>query len=136
MADITVTAAQVARLRPDIDVVETGIAAATITAGQSLYRNSSNKVDLGDGNGSATTADVIGIALEGASAGQPVDYLSYGPLAGFTLSTVDMLLYQSDTAGALADAAGSISKTIGRAVSHNEAGGSFTNVLWVDIPKS
>lgn len=52
-----------------------GIAGATITAGQAVYEDStdSNKFKLADANASAATANCAGIALHGASSGQPLE---------------------------------------------------------------
>lgn len=72
MADLSITAANVlaginARKR-------TGIAGATITAGQTVYEDTADnsKLKLADNNASAATAKCAGIALHGAANGQPL----------------------------------------------------------------
>ena len=72
MSDVSITAANViaganAKKRP-------GRAGATITAGQVVYEDSSDSSDfkLADANASAATANPVGIALHGASDGQPL----------------------------------------------------------------
>jgi len=58
-----------------------GVAAAgvTITAGETLYTNASGQLALSQGT-SATLAKCTGIALNGASPGQPVNYIKSGNL--------------------------------------------------------
>jgi hypothetical protein len=115
MADIVVTADNVAVLYPRHAETYDGIAAAAITAGQILYTNSSGKLDLYDSNGSGTLQPT-GMALNSVGAGQAVSYLKRGFVAGFTISALayDAALYGSNTAGALADAAGASSVILGR----------------------
>ena len=71
MADVTITAASVA---PGANAVyRDGIAGATITAGQVCYVDATDgRVKLADANASAATATAVGIAVNGASSGQPV----------------------------------------------------------------
>lgn len=71
MADITVTAASVvpATSYRFVD----GTAGATITAGQVVYLDTSvNTYKLADADDTAAKAAAAGIALNGASSGQPV----------------------------------------------------------------
>lgn len=74
MADLSVTAASV--LASSTALKASGTAGATITAGQPLYIDSSdsNKLKLADCNASAATSAAVGIALHGASSGQPIAY--------------------------------------------------------------
>ncbi len=103
MADLAVTAANV--LASSAAVKERGTAGATITAGQVLYIDTadSNKLKLADCD-SATTAvrNVAGIALHGATSGQPIEYViedsSFTP--GGTL-TVGLVYCSSNTAGGI-----------------------------------
>lgn len=101
MSDLSITAANVlagpnARKR-------TGIAGATITAGQTIYEDTadSSKFKLADNNASAITAKCVGIALHGASAGQPltVVYEDDDLTVGSTLSIGVYTL--SSTAGGI-----------------------------------
>jgi hypothetical protein len=78
MADISITAASVV---PSTNAVKrTGTAGATITAGQLVYKDASdsNKIKLADNDASAA-ATVVGIALNGASSGQPITYAETDP---------------------------------------------------------
>ena len=128
MTDITVTAARVAG---NTDTrTRSYKAAATITAGQALYILAAGTVGLADAtSGGAALLQWRGIALNGASAGEAVTMAWEGPVEGFTLTgNVDTLLYLSNTAGAIADAAGDVSVPVGR-VSMRDDG---TKFLWVD----
>ncbi len=131
MADITVTAAQVAAVFPEKAEIYPFVAAATITAGQALYVTSAGKVDLYDSNGSGTL-QFCGIALTGGGAGQEIDVLKEGHCYGFAItgSAYFAPIYGSNTAGALADSAGSSSYVAGRVVPLSDAG-NFTKVLYV-----
>lgn len=106
MANISITAANVV---PGAQVVKvTGVAGTTITAGQLLYKDSgdSNKLKLADANGTGDALVVAGIALCGASAGQPVTYATRDAdlTIGATVAIGDVLI-ASGTAGAIAPVA-------------------------------
>jgi hypothetical protein len=81
MADIVVTAGSVIPTSPST-VVASGIAGAAITAGQVVYADPSDsyKIKPAKADSASTThaPNVVGIALNGASAGQPVDYAKSG----------------------------------------------------------
>ena len=85
MADLSLTSANVlagANANPQY-----GTAGATITAGQAVYLNSSSQLIPADCNSSLATSQAVGIALNGASTGQPVRYQTGGTLglgAGIT----------------------------------------------------
>jgi len=117
MADITVTAAQVAALDPQKSTIEKYIAAVAITKGQAVYLNTSGKAALADANGSGTL-QFRGIALNTVAAGEAVDVLHEGVVAGFGVSSMngDAIAYLSNTAGALGTAAGSTAVACGRVV--------------------
>ena len=88
-------------------------AGATITAGQLIYLDSTDtdtsgkgKAKLSDANGSAALRVVDGIAINGASAGQPLVYVTFDPALTIGGSqTVNTILVLSGTAGGLAPAA-------------------------------
>ena len=105
MADVVVTAAKVAVVDPDKALIDTYTAGVTITAGQFLYGIvASGYVGLADEATSAVTSWVLGVALNGAAAGEAVDVLCQGKVYGFTLSGAYWLpLSLSDTPGALRD---------------------------------
>jgi len=115
MADIAVTAAQVAALFPDRAEITTLIAAATITAGQAVYQNTDGKAAVADANASGAQ-QFRGIALNGGGAGQAIDVLIRGHVAGFTVSGMngDAIAYLSDTAGALGTTNGTMTVNCGR----------------------
>lgn len=133
MAAITVTAAQVAAVYPDTARIRNYTCAATITAGQTVYRvATTGRADLCDAN-DAGKEQFRGIALGGGGVGQAISVLEEGEVFGFDLSGInyDALVYQGDTAGAL-DTAASGTKTIqvGRVVAINDAG-TLTKALYV-----
>ena len=86
MADFSITAAQVTAVgTPTIKNITAG---ATITAGQVIYKDTldQNKAKLADANLSDAASQAIGIAVNGAAAGQPVDYIDT-PGVEITLTT-------------------------------------------------
>lgn len=130
MADLTVTAAQVSVIDPENSVILSGVLAATVTAGQTVYQDTSGTWGVGDGSAAGTTKNA-GIALEGGGAGQGISILKSGLVAGFTISQAyGAIVYLSDTAGALADAAGTVSKVMGYVVGLSDS--SYTKALYID----
>jgi hypothetical protein len=132
MADLSLTAANV--VAGSGAVVEAGTAGATITAGQVVYRDSAdNKYKLADNN-SATEAVRAprGIALNGASDGQPLSILRSGSITLGAVLTAGVAYYLSDTPGGIcpvADlASGEYATALGIATS--------TSVLNVNITQS
>ena len=87
----------------------------TLTAGDVVYHDGTGIV-VGNG-GAASTANVWGVVLQDASAGQYVDVLVNGRVTGWTGLTAGALCYISDTDGVLAHSAGSATFGIGWAVS-------------------
>lgn len=74
MADLVITPANV-QAGPRA-LKDQGIAGATITAGQTVYLDTSDmRMKLADANGSVAQAAVVGIALNGASNGQPITFV-------------------------------------------------------------
>lgn len=118
MADVTMTAAD-ARPLPGC-IVERYDAGGSLAAGDAVYMATDGDVEEADANAAGTTY-TIGIVVAGPdglvsfSAGDAVDVVTWGRVAGFSGATPGDMLYQSDTAGALADAAGSTSHKVGRA---------------------
>lgn len=105
MADISITAANV--IAGAGAEVKHGTAGATITAGQVVYREAATgKFKLADCD--SATAEVrspYGIALNGASDGQPLAVLRSGLITiGGTL-TAGVAYYLSPTAGGIAPVA-------------------------------
>lgn len=122
MADVSVTAAEV--LPDSGSVLIDGILGATVTAGQTVYLDSSTSTyKLADANASALTSTVVGIAMNGGATGQYVRVCKSGTLdPGFTV-TVGTIYVQSATAGGIAPAA-------------DLATGYYTTILGVGITAS
>jgi len=88
----------------DADYIR-GIAGGTITAGMPIYKDATtNQLLNADANGSAETAEVIGIALNAASLGQPLRVQTAGVISiGGTV--VLATIYILGAAGGIAPAA-------------------------------
>ena len=103
MADLTITAASVVPVASTAQIERRYLAGATITAGQAVYLDTAdNLLKLADANASAATAVLLGVALHGASAGQPLAVITggdYNPGATVAVGTVYRL---SGTAGGIA----------------------------------
>ena len=103
MAAISITAASV--LKSSTGSVSVGVAGASITAGQSVYidTSDSNKIKLADANGTAPANTFAGIALNAASSGQPVSYCT-NDSSGFTIGATVLAgdtIWLSPTAGGI-----------------------------------
>jgi len=125
MADLTVTAAQVGVVYPELAEIMNVVLAEAVTKGQALYQLSTGTFGIADAN-AAGKQQFRGIALEAGGA------LKKGHCYGFTLSGMnhDALAYLSDTAGALADAAGTLTVNVGRVVAMPD--NSKTKVLYIE----
>lgn len=100
MADLTITAASV--LPGAGALVEDGLAGATITAGQAVYRDTDGTYKLADADGaSATIRTARGIALNGASSGQPLRIQKQGNITIGATLTAGTTYYLSNTAGGI-----------------------------------
>ena len=105
MADISITAASVQKTSST--GVQQGTAGGTITAGQSVYRDSadSNHIKAAVATADASAA-AVGVALSGASDGQPIFFASGGNVtynAALTVGTVYAV--SGNAAGAIAPVA-------------------------------
>ncbi len=100
MADVTITAANV--LAGSNAQIEDGIAGETITAGKSVYRSSTTRLlMMADSNSATAEARTpLGIALNGASAGQPLKVQKSGDITLGGL-TANVTYFQSDTPGGI-----------------------------------
>jgi len=137
MSDIALTAAKIACANEGLSEIIDVTLAATVTAGQALYLvAASGTYGVADANDSGKQ-QMRGIALAGGAAGQTIPMLKKGPVYGFTISSLnyDAPLYLSDTAGALADAAGTMTVVAGRVIPVND-NPTFTKVLWVECDYS
>lgn len=105
MADLTITASNVVLV--DGNTSE-GYAGETITAGQPVYLKSSDELLYKGDNDAGTapaTAAIKGIALNGASVGQPVTYQTSGTITIGATVTVGTIYVLSATAGGICPAA-------------------------------
>lgn len=101
MADLVVTAASV--LPGSDSVVEDGVSSATLTAGKVVYKSSTTGL-WGLADNDSATADVrqaLGIALHGASAGQPIRVHKQGDLTFNAVFIAGVAYYLSDTPGGI-----------------------------------
>jgi hypothetical protein len=105
MADVSVTAASVVKASDTL--LSQGILGATVTAGQTVYLDTSTSpptYKLADANASATTATLAGIAMNGGATNQPVSVATGGTInPGFTVG-VGTVYVQSANAGGIAPA--------------------------------
>jgi methyl coenzyme M reductase beta subunit len=97
-----------------------------------VYVLTTGKVGVADANASGKQ-QFRGIALAAAAAGQAVSVLKRGHVYGFTVSglNADALVYLSDTAGALGDAAGTMTVNCGRVMCLPD-GATLTKVLYIE----
>lgn len=101
MVDLVITAASVV---PGTNAtIKPGTAGATILAGQVVYRDSADtKLKLADSDhATAAVHDAVGIALNGASANQPVDYQTAGEITIGATMTAGNTYFLSNTAGGI-----------------------------------
>lgn len=104
MTDIAVTAANV--VPSSQAVIKSGTAGGTVTAGQTIYKDTDGRLKQGDANASATTGAIIGVSVSGASAGQPLFYTDFDPdfTPGATV-TKGTVYVASETAAGIAPVA-------------------------------
>lgn len=118
MADITKVAANI-RALPGA-VIERYNAGGAGNVGDTVYMAADGDVEVADASSAGTTY-AIGIVVSAPNgktafvAGDRLDVAVFGPVTGFSGATPHDVLYQSDTAGALADAAGTTSHKVARA---------------------
>lgn len=120
MALISLTAAQIRALTDHGAVIRRYDAGAAITVGQSVYVASDGDVEPAIATAQAS-AKAIGVAVESydgetsIAAGKPVSVCVFGPVSGFSGMTPGNTIYQGDTAGRVADAAGTYTHEVGYA---------------------
>jgi hypothetical protein len=95
MADLSITASAVRGIKAD-----SAPAAATLTAGEVVYKNTSNALALSDSN-NTVAAIVNGITLNPADTGQPAFIHTSGPLTIQGGLTAGTFYYLSATPGAI-----------------------------------
>lgn len=132
MTDLTILSTGIAEVFADKNDVFDMIAAEAITAGQITYQTTAGKAGVADANASGKQ-QARGLALYDTPAGKPCACLRKGYVSGFDLSGVayDGPVYLSDTAGKLADGAGTMTVNVGRVESLNDS--DLTKVLFVDF---
>jgi len=105
MADLTITAASVAKSTGAVENKQY-VAGETITAGQAVYlKSSDSKWWKAQADGTSAEADAIGIALNGAAAGQPVSVQTAGAITIGATIAVGTTYVVSATAGGIAPVA-------------------------------
>lgn len=109
MADLSVTPASVGPVSgtPNDTQFGEGTAGATILAGQTIYIDTanSNVIKLADANAASPAYVVAGVAMHGASAGQPIKYAKAGKYTAGGTIVVGTVYVQSATAGGICPAA-------------------------------
>ena len=98
MADLAITAATVESGGSGAEISH-GIAGETMTAGQAVYLDSATQRFKKARANAGTTDDVAGIALHNAEDGQPLAYLTRGPLTINAVAAVGMVYVLSAAAG-------------------------------------
>lgn len=101
MTDLVITAANV--VAGNTATIVSGFAEAAITAGQVVYLNpTTGKYNLADVN-SATAAvrNAVGIALNNAANGQPIDVCTKGPVTIGAAILAGVAYYASGTPGGI-----------------------------------
>lgn len=110
MAAVATVAASIAPIFAHDAEIFDAIAGVDLTAGEIVYFNSSGKL-VKTNAGASGTAKCAGMVLKTVKAGQATSVLKEGHVGGVTVSGLAYAakVYASDTAGALADAAGTVS---------------------------
>jgi hypothetical protein len=131
MADLTIGANGISLVHANEAEIKDLIAVEAITAGQPVYQTSAGKAGIADAN-AAGKQQFRGIALKDTAAGKACPVLKRGFLSGYVLTGVayDGLVYLSDTAGSLADAAGTMTVNCGRVVAKTDP--DLTKLLYVE----
>jgi len=132
MSDIALVSGKIGVVFPQRAEIYDFIATEAITKGQAVYQLTTGKVGVADANGSGKQ-QFRGIALSSVGAGQAVSVLVRGHIAGFTVSglNADVLVYLSDTVGALGTAGGTMTVPVGRVVSLPD--NDLTKVVYIDV---
>ena len=131
MADLALTADEIAIVFPEKAERYQMTLAETVTAGQTLFQNTSGKMELADAN-AAGEQQTRALALADGGSGEVISVLRRGHVFGFTITQAyDAPIFQSDTTGALADAAGTLAVPVG-IIDGIDQGGTITKVLYFD----
>ena len=104
MADYSITAASVLPITDDTQTVR-GTLGATVTAGQWVYQNTTDRLYyLADADALATSI-VSGLTLSGGAAGQPVTIATAGNVTTNAVGTAGAVVLLSTTSGGWAPVA-------------------------------
>jgi hypothetical protein len=138
MTVIVVTAAEVGRLYVNQDLAIPIFLGATITAGQVVRQDTDGKYILADATVGGADARQTLIALKGGVDGEADLGVKEGALEGYAVSglSAGAQLFLSDTAGAVDDAAGTVSVPIGRVIGTAEkdpSDGTVKEVAYFDM---
>jgi hypothetical protein len=123
MADIALTAANIRALTENGAITAMFKAGGALGIGDVVYLAADGDVEEADANVSNTVGRGIGIVVAGPSdsttiaAGDPVTVCIFGPVEGWSGATPGNSVFVSNTAGRLADAAGTVSHVMGRVIS-------------------
>ncbi len=135
MAQVTVTAAQIAVMYPDKAEIYDRIAAEALTAGDLCYLDTNGKASKANAGAAGTVIDV-GLVLTTRGAGSAVSVLKRGFVAGVAVSGLAFgaKVYASDTAGQIADANGTVNLKVGTVEAVAQANGPqkalYFDVMW------
>jgi hypothetical protein len=106
MADLVITPADVLRGTSGGEIIESGVAGVSITAGQAIYRDPSvNTWKLAQCDGTALEAGIgttLAISLHAALASQPITYIRGGSLELGEILTPAEIYVLSGTPGGIA----------------------------------
>lgn len=118
-------------------IQDTKVAAEAISAGQAVRIDTANGKFTKSNGSSAGEARTFGIAVKTVAAGQPVTAIKKGVIDGYDLAALayDADVFVSNTDGALADAAGTVSKVAGRVIGggNETLGTAYDKLLFVDL---
>lgn len=117
MADLSITAGNVIGSGTRL----AGVAGGTVTAGMAVQKNSGNEI-VAASDDSAVNAACVGIALNGASDGQPVEYQASG-LINLGATVAVGKVYVVSTSGGIAPV-------------DDIAGGEYVTVIGVGVTAS
>jgi hypothetical protein len=114
------------------------VAGEAITAGAPCTYNATGKAVNADANGAGVLASVKGVADRTVGTGEALTLIQEGRIDGYNLDSqaYGARLFVSDTAGALADAAGTASLPVGTVepATGNPVSAGHDKVLHVNIP--
>jgi hypothetical protein len=97
-------------------VIRRRVAGATVEAAMPVYLDSNGKVQATAASAVATNYP-YGVCLQDGASGDTVDVVVFGPVEMVTGATPGKIIYTSDTAGAVAETAGTKTSIVGVAES-------------------